>query len=220
MPDNRLPKQLLFGQLTHGVRPASGPKLRFKDIIKHNIKASGTTTNSWEQAAMERSKYCTFLHSGAMLAEATRAERVKEKRRRRKDCTSPEAGDPALTCPHCGRQFTAQIGLFAHLKWKHQQQWLPRTPRSSMCRLQVYRCVCVCVLSASNHSVFKDRFYLHSCTWVISACVYRLLVAVLVPYSSFMLAVLRYVSWTMWHVLCVQPLQYYSSPQYPNAALC
>jgi len=29
---------------------------------------------------------------------------------------------PALTCPYCGRQFTAQIGLFAHLTWKHQQQ--------------------------------------------------------------------------------------------------
>jgi len=71
---------------------------------------------------MERSKYRSFLHSGAMLAEATRAERVKEKRRRCKDRTSPEVGDPALTCPHSGRQFTAQIGLFAHLKWKHQQQ--------------------------------------------------------------------------------------------------
>ena len=84
----------------------------FKDIIKHNIKAFGTTTNTWEQAAMDRSKYCAFLHSGAMLAEATRAERVKEKRRRRKDRTSPEAGVPALTCPHCDHQFTAQIGLF------------------------------------------------------------------------------------------------------------
>ena len=122
MPDNRLPKQLLFGQLTHGARQASGPKLRFEDIIKHNIKAFGTTTNTWEQAAMEQSKYRAFLHSGAMLAEATRAEHVKEKRRRRKDRTSPEAGDPALTCPDCGRQFTAQIGLFTHLKWKHQQQ--------------------------------------------------------------------------------------------------
>jgi len=116
MPDNRLPKQLLFGQLTHGVRPASGPKLRFKDIIKHNIKAFGTTTDNWEQAAMERSKYRAFLHSGAMLAEVTRAERVKEKRRRLKDRTSPETGDPALTCPQHGRQFTAQIGLFANLK--------------------------------------------------------------------------------------------------------
>ena len=35
-----------------------------------------------------------------MLAEATKAERVKEKRRRRKDRISPEAGDPALMCPH------------------------------------------------------------------------------------------------------------------------
>jgi len=77
--------------------------------MKHNIKAFGTTTDTWEQAAMEQSKYRTFLHSGAMLAEATRAESVKEKCCRRKDRTSPEAGDPALTCPHCGRQFTAQI---------------------------------------------------------------------------------------------------------------
>jgi len=94
-------------------------KMRFSDITKHNIKAFGTTTNTWEQAAMERSKYRAFLHCGAMLAEATRAERVKEKRRRGKDRTSPEAGDPALMCPHCGRQFTAQIGLFTHLKWRH-----------------------------------------------------------------------------------------------------
>jgi len=65
---------------------------------------------------MERSKYRAFLHSGAMLAEVTRAERVKEKRRHRKGHTSPQTGDPALTCPHCGRQFTAQIGLFAQLK--------------------------------------------------------------------------------------------------------
>ena len=64
MPDNLLPKQLLFGQLTYGVTPASGPKLHFKDIIKHNIKAFGTTTNTWEQAAMDRSKYRAFLHSG------------------------------------------------------------------------------------------------------------------------------------------------------------
>jgi len=105
MPDNRLPKQLLFYQLTHGVRPASGPKLRFKDIIKHNIKAFGTTTGTWEQAAMEWSKYRALLHSRAMLAEATRVERMKEKCRRCKDRTSPEAGDLALTCPHCGRQW-------------------------------------------------------------------------------------------------------------------
>jgi len=88
-------------------------------MFYYNIKAFGATTDTWEQAAMERSKYRAFLHSGEMLAEATRAERVKEKRRRRKDRVSPEAGDPALTYPHCDRQFTAQIGLFAHLKWRH-----------------------------------------------------------------------------------------------------
>jgi len=39
---------------------------------------------------MERSEYRAFLHSGAMLAEATGVECVKEKRRRRKDLTSLE----------------------------------------------------------------------------------------------------------------------------------
>ena len=66
-------------------------------MFYYNIKAFGATTDTWEQAAMERSKYRAFLHSGAILAEATRAEHVKEKRRRHKDCTSPETGDPALT---------------------------------------------------------------------------------------------------------------------------
>jgi len=36
-------------------------------------------------------------------------------------------------CPHCGRQFTAQIGLFAHLKWRH---WPNRIDR---CALLVHR---------------------------------------------------------------------------------
>jgi len=58
---------------------------------------------------------------------------VKEKRRRRKDRTSPETGDPALTCPHCGRQFTAQIGLFAHSKWRHWPN------RIDCCALLVHR---------------------------------------------------------------------------------
>jgi len=117
----------------------------YKDIIKHNIKVFGTTTNTWEQVAMDRSKYCAFLHSAAMLAEATRAERVKEKRRRHKDHASPEAGNPALMCPHCGRQFTAQIGLFAHLKWRH---WPNQNNRHALLvhRGAVYRSTGVCAV--------------------------------------------------------------------------
>jgi len=68
MPDNRLPKQLLFGQLTHGVRPASGPKLRFKDIIKHSIKAFGTTANT---STLWSSIHCTDRTLRPLKVEAS-----------------------------------------------------------------------------------------------------------------------------------------------------
>ena len=51
MPDNRLPKKLLFGKLEQGKRSLGGQKKRFKDTLKASLNAFDISPISWEQAA-------------------------------------------------------------------------------------------------------------------------------------------------------------------------
>ena len=63
MDDNRLPKQLFYGELTGGKRGTGRPKLRYKDSLKANLKDSKidvATNKQWteqngEQPLTERS---------------------------------------------------------------------------------------------------------------------------------------------------------------------
>ncbi|KAK2193513.1 hypothetical protein NP493_12g11066 [Ridgeia piscesae] len=45
-PD-RLPKQILYSQLSSGHRKRGSPRLRFKDTIKRNLKLRDIKTDSW-----------------------------------------------------------------------------------------------------------------------------------------------------------------------------
>ena len=38
MEDTRIPKQLLYGELTIGARTHGGQRLRFKDTLQHKLK--------------------------------------------------------------------------------------------------------------------------------------------------------------------------------------
>ena len=47
-----MPKQLLFSELEHGSRPFGRPKLRFKDILKKDLKI-GSVLEAW----------CYYVHN-------------------------------------------------------------------------------------------------------------------------------------------------------------
>ena len=47
MSDNRLPRQVLFAQLTHGVRTRGGQRKRFKDTAKHYMKKGQIDINAY-----------------------------------------------------------------------------------------------------------------------------------------------------------------------------
>ncbi|CAJ0933545.1 unnamed protein product [Ranitomeya imitator] len=54
MPDSRLPKQLLYGELCQGKRAVGGQKKRYKDCLKVSLKNLEVNTNEWEELALER----------------------------------------------------------------------------------------------------------------------------------------------------------------------
>ena len=54
MPDERLPKKILYGELQYGKRSRDGQKKRYKDTLKASLKDFNTPTESWEQIAQDR----------------------------------------------------------------------------------------------------------------------------------------------------------------------
>ncbi|KAK2172555.1 hypothetical protein NP493_951g00016 [Ridgeia piscesae] len=47
MSPDRLPKQILYSQLSSGYRQRGRPRLQFKDTIKRNLKLRDIMTDSW-----------------------------------------------------------------------------------------------------------------------------------------------------------------------------
>ena len=54
IPDSRLPKQLLYGELCQGKRSVGGQKKRFKDCLKASLKSQNIDLNTWETLAQDR----------------------------------------------------------------------------------------------------------------------------------------------------------------------
>ena len=57
MSPDRLPKQILYSQLTSGHRKRGHPLLRFKDTIKRNLKLRDIKTDSWVSLSQQRDKW-------------------------------------------------------------------------------------------------------------------------------------------------------------------
>ena len=54
MNDSRLPKAVLYGELTEGKRLPGGQRLLYKDIVKRHLKATHITAYHWETLAKDR----------------------------------------------------------------------------------------------------------------------------------------------------------------------
>ena len=85
MPDNRLPKQLLYGVFCYGKRSVGGQKKRFVDTItSFNIDFA-----NWEACAQYRPLWRSTIHTGARTADTHRIVELQ------RDFTLPPAARPA-----------------------------------------------------------------------------------------------------------------------------
>ena len=57
MSPDRLPKQVLYSQLSSGHRNRGRPRLRFKDTIKRNLKMRDIKIDSWTSLSQQRDKW-------------------------------------------------------------------------------------------------------------------------------------------------------------------
>ena len=117
MPDERLPKKVLYGELQEGKRSQGGQKKRYKDTLKASLKDFNIPTEFWEQAAQDRTKWRCLINKGASQFEAKRiceAERKRRERKARAKGLSSDSAQSEFTCSICNRQFRAKIGLYSH----------------------------------------------------------------------------------------------------------
>ena len=123
MPEERLPKKILYGELEMGKRSHGGQKKRYKDTLKASLKNFNIPTESWEQIAQERAKWRDLIRRGASGYEAKGISDAEQKRAQRK---AGATGSPTellcsdLCCSICNRQLRARIGLISHLR-THKQ---------------------------------------------------------------------------------------------------
>jgi hypothetical protein len=117
MDDGRIPKDLFYGELADGSRPIGRPNLRYKDVLKRDMKYSGISVNNWEAKAADRSAWRAATHEGVMRAEVRRCDAAEEKRRARKlRATDAPLASTESNCTECGRDFHSRIGLHSHAR--------------------------------------------------------------------------------------------------------
>ncbi|KAL8568047.1 hypothetical protein ACOMHN_000271 [Nucella lapillus] len=117
MHDNRIPKQLLYGEVCCGKRTAGGQRKRFKDSLKVSLKDFNISTESWDSLASDRPPWRHLITKAAYTAEERRSRQAEQKRTTRKArATSTSTTAPNHFCATCGRGFFARIGLISHLR--------------------------------------------------------------------------------------------------------
>ena len=115
MEDGRLPKDLLYSELTTGSRPVGRPRLRYKDVCKRDMRSTDINPDTWEAAAADRRNWRYEVRMGVKRAEAKREQQWHDKRERRRERADSEAPLPTpFTCSNCDKDCHSRIGLYSH----------------------------------------------------------------------------------------------------------
>lgn len=118
--DTRLPKQLLYGELTGNTRPPYKPRKRFKDCLKSDLSQLKIEESNWESRTADRSNWRKLLYDGTQTSECSRLAHAELKRAARKmENIAPPSYRGSrieLTCGVCGRVTLSKAGLTSHMK--------------------------------------------------------------------------------------------------------
>ena len=157
--DERLPKQMFYGELTEGKRARHKPKLRFKDCLKTSLKQANIGIDNWEDSAEDRASWRKLIYDGANSFESKRVHHAKVKRAARKGTIDDFdlAEESIFPCSLCSRVCLSKAGLKSHER-SHTSQ--PATDYSDdvslVCQVCQKSCRSVGGLKRHFNSIHKE----------------------------------------------------------------
>ena len=116
MPDGRIPKDILFGQLASGTRGRGRPHLRFKDVCKGDLVSAGIEMHKWEDLTANRDLWRHEIHQGSITSEEKLRQTADDKREERKQKARVVPVGSVYICSTCGRDCHSRIGLYSHCR--------------------------------------------------------------------------------------------------------
>ena len=114
MDDGRIPKVILYGELASGRRSTGRPQLRYKDVVKRDMKALDTNTATWEDTAADRATWRSTLKQHPKTGEEKVMNATADKRAFRKERSTSDKPETMYKCDLCGRDCYFHIGLYSH----------------------------------------------------------------------------------------------------------
>ena len=85
MEDHRLPKIVLYGELSTGHRVRGAPKKRYQDSLKKSLSTCHIDHRQWSALAADRGAWWHAVHQSVSSFESNRRATLEEKRSRRKN---------------------------------------------------------------------------------------------------------------------------------------
>ena len=123
LEDHRLPKSVMFGELSSGPRERYAPKKPFKDSLKKSVTACNIDHRQWSNLAADCVAWCHRIHQAAAHFEVYRKNSLKDKRRRRKDPPPPQPPHQTFIFPAVtAHRRLSHIGLVSHERACRQRQ--------------------------------------------------------------------------------------------------
>ena len=123
MPDERLPKKILYGELQVRKRSHGDQKKRYKDTLKASFKDFNRPKVSWEQIAQDqdRAKWRGLIRNGDHHSEyeAKRISEAEQKRAQRKPrakASPTELSSSDLSCSVYNRSLELRLVTSAVLE--------------------------------------------------------------------------------------------------------
>ena len=116
MEPDCLPREILYGELWEGICRVGQPLLRYKDVIKRDLRSALIDTSAWEDIAKHQDTWQQSVKARVSKAEANARVQATCKRAARKEHTASMHDSTRHVCTTCNRDFHSRIGLHSHTR--------------------------------------------------------------------------------------------------------